>query len=295
MAPTPFRRALVIANPIAGRGRARAAAEELVAGLARVGITSDLHFTSARGDARQRARSIEPDFDLAVSVGGDGTLGEVLEGLTGRDVPVAILPIGTANVMSLDLGMPRDVGRAVPIIARGKTSALDTARVNASRLSFLVTSVGFDAAAVHEVEARRRGPITRTHYLTAGLRALWRYEPRRLTVEIDGRALPGTFALVLASNIVHYGGYEVLSADRRIDDGLFEVYLFEKGSRASLLGYGLRAVTSGLPGGSCTLVRARRIRITSDAPAPCQVDGDAFGETPVEIVVDPVQSHLVIP
>jgi len=295
MPPAPFRRALVLANPIAGRGRARASAQELVAGLEQVGIACDLHFTGARGDALRRARSIEPEFDLAVSVGGDGTLGEVLEGLSGRDVPVAILPIGTANVMSLDLGIPRDVGQVVSIIARGKTSALDTARVNESRLSFLVTSVGFDAAAVHEVEARRRGPITRTHYLTAGLRALLRYEPRPLTVEIDGRVLPGTFALVLASNIVHYGGYPVLSADRRIDDGLFEVYLFRKGSRASLLGYGIRAFVSGLPGGSCTLVRARTIKITSDAPAPCQVDGDAFGETPVEIVVDPVQSRLVVP
>jgi diacylglycerol kinase (ATP) len=295
MSPAPFRRALVLANPIAGRGRAHAAAEQLVAGLARAGIACDLHFTTARGDARQRARSLEPEFDLAVSVGGDGTLGEVLEGLSGRGVPVAILPIGTANVMSLDLGVPRDVDRVVEIIRQGKTSALDTARVNARRLSFLVTSVGFDAAAVHELEARRRGPITRTHYLTAGLRALWRYEPRRLSVEVDGRAVPGTFALVLASNIVHYGGFGVLSDDRRIDDGLFEVYLFANGSRASLLGYALRALVAGLPGGSCTRVRARSIKITSDAPAPCQVDGDAFGETPVEIAVDPVQSRLVVP
>ena len=127
------------------------------------------------------------------------------------------------------------------------------------------------------------------------MRALRRYEPRRLTVEVDGRELPGDFSLVLASNIVHYGGLNVLAADRKIDDGLFEVYLFPKGSRTSLLGYAIRALVAGLPGGSCTRVRARTIRITSDAPAPCQVDGDAFGETPVEIVVDPVQSRLVVP
>jgi len=303
MSPAAFRRALVLVNPIAGRGRARGAAEALVAGLTESGIECELHFTGARGDAMRRARSIEAEFDLAVSVGGDGTVGEVLEGLSGRQVPVAsvrgvpvaILPIGTANVMSLDLGIPRDVREVVQMIARGKITALDTARVNASRLSFLVTSVGFDAAAVHEVEARRRGPITRFDYFTAGLRALWRYEPRRLAVEVDGRELPGRFALVIASNIVHYGGLKVLSADRRIDDGLFEVYLFAKGSRSSLLGYGIRALVSGLPGGSCTRLRARTIRITSDAPAPCQVDGDAFGETPVEIVVDPVQSRLVVP
>jgi YegS/Rv2252/BmrU family lipid kinase len=295
MASAAFRRALVLANPIAGRGRARAAAEELVAGLSAVGISCELHFSGARGDTLRRARSIEPGFDLAVGVGGDGTVREVLEGLSGRNVPVAILPIGTANVMSLDLGLPRDVRGAVEVIARGRTAALDTARVNGSRLSFLVTSVGFDAQTIHELEARRRGPISRSTYVTAGLRALRRYRPSRLSVEVDGRALPGAFALVLASNIVHYGGLRVLAGDRRMDDGLFEVYLFPKGSRTSLLGYALRALVSGLPSGSCTRVRARTIRIASDAPAPCQVDGDAFGETPVEIAVDPVQSRLVVP
>jgi diacylglycerol kinase (ATP) len=295
MSSLPFSSALVVANPVAGRGRARSAEQELAGALDRAGVRSELFFTEARGEARERARKFGPGFDLAVSVGGDGTLGEVLEGLSGRDVPVAILPFGTANVMSLDLGLPRDVAGLVEIILCGRTTPLDTARVNGSRLSFLVTSVGFDAFAVHELEKKRRGPITKTAYFTAGLRALARYGSPSLTVELDGRELPDRFALVLASNIFHYGGYKVLCDDARIDDGLYEVYLFAKGSPASLLGYAIRALVVGLPGGSCTRIRARRIRITADAPVPCQVDGDAFGETPVEIVVDPVQSRLVVP
>jgi YegS/Rv2252/BmrU family lipid kinase len=294
--PEPsFQKALVIANPIAGRGRGRAAAERLSARLTRVGIENRLHFTTGRGDARDRAREVEADRDLVVSVGGDGTLGEILEGLRGRDVPVAILPLGTANVMSLDLGIPRDVDRVVEIVARGRTTAIDTAHVNGRRLSFLATSVGFDAHVVHEVEARRRGPITKSTYLAAGMRALRGYEPRRLAIEIDGARVQGSFAGAIVSNVVHYGGLRILSTDRRLDDGLFEAYLFAKGSRAALFGYGLRALAAGLPGGSCTRLRARSVRIESDGPAPCQVDGDAFGETPVEIVVDPVQSRLVVP
>ncbi len=295
MASTPFHRALVVVNPVAGRGRARRAAEELVHGLHRMGVASELHFTSGRGDARERARRTADGVDLAVSVGGDGTLGEVLEGLAGRGVPVAILPLGTANVMSLDLGLPRSVAGTLEVIARGRTAPLDTARVNGLRLSFLATSVGFDAMAVHALEARRRGPITQTSYFAAGLRALVRYSPPSLAVEVEGEVLPGRFGLVLVSNVVNYAGYRVLSSDRRLDDGLYEVYLFPKGSRASLVGYGLRAVLSGLPGGSCTRLRARRVRILSEVPVPCQVDGDAFGKTPVEIVVDPVQSRLVVP
>jgi diacylglycerol kinase (ATP) len=290
-----FRRALVLANPIAGRGSGRARAEECARGLAAIGVEPTVHFTEGRGDATEAARKVDPAVDLVVSVGGDGTLGEVLEGLAGRDVPVAIVPAGTANVMSIDLALPRDVAGLVAMIGRGRTIALDTARVNGKRLSFLVTGVGFDAMAVHEVEARRKGPITKTAYLSAGLRALRSYVPPRLELAVDGRRLEEPCALVLVSNIVHFAGLRVLAPDRRLDDGLFEVYVFAKGSRASLAGYALRALVAGLPGGSCTRLRARRVRITSDAPVACEVDGDAFGETPVELAVHPVQSRLVVP
>ena len=295
LAPAPYRRALVVANPIAGRGRARGAAEELARGLGRIGVEGRVVFTSARGDATGMVQELGRGCDLVVSVGGDGTLGEVLAGLGDRDVPVAVLALGTANVLALDLGLSREVEGVLGAIAGGKTVRMDTARVNGGRLSFLVTSVGLDAMIVNEVDMKRHGPITKSSYVAAGLRAIRRYRPPSLAVEVDGRALEGRFGEVVVSNVVHYAGFPVLSKDRRIDDGLYEVYLFRKGSRASLLACGLRALTSGLPGGSCSLVRARRVRITSETPVACQVDGDAFGETPVEIEVHPVQSRLVVP
>ncbi|MBI3630228.1 MAG: acylglycerol kinase family protein, partial [Candidatus Rokubacteria bacterium] len=74
----PFRRALVIANPIAGRGRAEAIGRRVAEELARRGAPADLHLTRARGDARARVAALGPDVDLVVAVGGDGTLREVL-------------------------------------------------------------------------------------------------------------------------------------------------------------------------------------------------------------------------
>lgn len=290
-----FRRALVVANPIAGRGRSRAAAEELGRGLARLGIAAELHFTSGRGDARLFLRGRPEGFDLVVVVGGDGTVSEVLDGLVDRSVPVAILPLGTGNVMSLDLGLPRDVDRALEVIAAGRTSALDVARVNQRHLSFLVTGVGFDAVVVRELERRRRGPITKLDWMSAGLQALRAGAEPRLEVEVDGEKLAGTFGLCLAANVVHYAGFRCLADDRRIDDGLFDVYLFASASRASLAGYALRGLVHHLPGGSCTLRRARRVRVTSEAPVPYHVDGDYKGETPVELEVCAEQYRLVIP
>ena len=294
-AAAPYRRALVLANPIAGRGRARPAAEALARGLRAMGTECDLHFTDGRGDARNRAKELASDVDLLGCVGGDGTLGEVLAGLGDHTVPVAFLPAGTANVLAIDLSLPRDVDGLLAAIAAGRTTCVDTARVNGERLSFLVTSVGLDAKVVAEVEARRHGPITKSTYVGAIARALRGYAPPSLAVEIDGHAIDGRFGEVLVSNVVNYAGFHVLSEDRRLDDGLFEAYLFRDGSRSGLLAAGLRGLLRGLPGGSCTLRRARRVRITSESPVPCQVDGDAFGTTPVEIAVHLVQSRLVVP
>jgi YegS/Rv2252/BmrU family lipid kinase len=293
--PALFRRALVVANPIAGRGRARGAARELSAGLARRGIACETFFTAARDDARVKLRCLSPDVDLVVAVGGDGTVSEVLEGLVDREIPVAILPLGTANVMSLDLGLPRDVDRALEMIAAGRTTRLDAARVNGRYLSFLVTGIGFDAMVVRELEARRKGAITKLDWARAAWRTLADYTPPALAVEIDGRRIDGEFGEVLVSNVVHFAGYRTLCAERRVDDGLFEAYLFEKSSRANLVGYALRGLLRGLPGGSCKLVRAKNVRVTAPEPVPVQVDGDGRGTTPVEVCVMDAQFRLVIP
>jgi diacylglycerol kinase (ATP) len=232
--------------------------------------------------------------DLVVAVGGDGTLGEVVGGLGGADVPIAALPLGTANVLALDLGLPRRPAALLEAIAGGRTVAVDVALVN-GRASFLVTGVGFDGLVVRALDEARRGPISRWSYVRHGLGALRGYRPPRLAVEIDGERQDGAFGLVIVSNVVHYGGVACLSRDRRLDDGLLEAYLFGKATRPALLGHALRGLLTGLPAGSCRRVRGRRFRIESDEPVPYQVDGDYGGTTPVEIEVTPRPFRLIVP
>ena len=88
-----FARALVVANPIAGRGAGRARATELVEALTTAGVETELFLTAGAGDATRRVAELDPAVELVVSVGGDGTLGEVLTSLP-PEVPVAVLPDG---------------------------------------------------------------------------------------------------------------------------------------------------------------------------------------------------------
>ena len=296
----PYARALVVANPVSGRCKGESAAREVCEGLRRMGVATGIHMTSGAGDARERVRRLETETELVVSVGGDGTLGEVLSGLweateAGRArVKIGVLPLGTGNALSLDLDLPRDVDRALEVYAGARTVALDVARVN-GRLSFLVIGVGPDAAVVERVHLARAGPISQWAYLPAALRVLARLDPARLEVDLDGERLSGLYGQVLVSNMIHYGGLVRLSPERVLGDGRFEVFLFRRGDRAGLVGYVLRGLLHRLPGGTCEMRRARRVRITSERPVPYQVDGDPAGTTPVEIEVTDQRFQLLVP
>jgi YegS/Rv2252/BmrU family lipid kinase len=289
----PFQRALIVVNPIAGRGRARDAAAVLQEGLSGLPMAVEVFETSARGDASRRVKDMDPQVDLVVSVGGDGTLAEILETLP-AEIPVAVLPLGTANVLGNEVRLPRDAAGLVRVIAAGNSTGLNTARVNGT-ISFLVTGVGFDGAIVEDVEARRQGPITKLFYVRSVLRTLLRFQPSQLTVCIDGKEKPGPWAWVLVSNVRGYGGVVKLATGSKLDDGLFEVVLFPRADTLSLLGYGLRALMGRLPGGSCKMVRASKVQIEADCPTPVQIDGDFAGHTPVTFEVRPQCHRLLIP
>jgi diacylglycerol kinase (ATP) len=271
VAEAPYRTALVVANPVSGRGLGAKAAHELRDGLQSLGVDARVHLTTGRGDALRTLRAAGADLDLAVAVGGDGTLREVLEGLVDPETAVGLLPFGTA-----------------------KLAALDVASVD-GRMSFLALGVGLDGSIVRTVEERRTGPITKWSYVTAAARTLVRYSPPRLTVELDGEAQPGEYGLVLVCNTRGYGGLLHLDPESRLDDGRFEVYLFPTGRLTELVSALARGVLKSLPGGPVRMQRARRVRVDSPEPIPYQVDGDAGGVTPVELEIRPNQYHLVVP
>lgn len=290
----PYRHALIVANPISGRGQGGNAAAELREGLRQRGVAAETFETGARGDAFTRLRCLEPTVDLVVAVGGDGTLREVIEGLVDPAIPIGILPFGTANVLANELGIPRDVHHNLEILFRNKIQAIDVARVN-GHLSFLITGIGIDAMAVREVEERRDGPITKWSYVEAMVRTLRRYRPPRLAMRIDGEELPEPYGLALISNTVGYGGLLHLAADARMDDGLFEVYLFPTGRITELASAFVRGIVRRLPGGAVEMRRARSVSVTSQEPVPYQVDGDLGGHAPVHVRGSPWRARLLVP
>jgi hypothetical protein len=109
----------IIANPVAGGAGASGIADELLQALRSRGAATELVVTRQRGDARKFAAA--DGADTIVSVGGDGTAHEIVNGLVGKSTRMAILGVGTANVVARQFGLPRKPGPVADLVLAGKT------------------------------------------------------------------------------------------------------------------------------------------------------------------------------
>lgn len=290
---------LLLANPVAGKGRGGRAAARLVRRLEDRGHEVRTAFTTGPGDAGRCLRELGAGAaaadDRIVVVGGDGTLNEVVNALADpARVPLVQLAVGTANMLARDLGLPRRPAAVARLLETGTVRRIDLGRIGRERFAMNV-SCGFDAMVVEEIRARRRGTLGFRGYLVPIARSLRRYREPRLAVSLDGGA-PRSAALVLVSNLRNYGGLFSITANARCDSGRFEVCLFARARRRDLVRYALGGLLRrvGRLSGVET-VGAGRVRIESAEPVAVQVDGDARGTTPVEIRVEPGALAMVVP
>lgn len=306
-----FQRALVIANPIAGRGRGERAASQLVEALEREGLAVLCKETRGAGDARRFASELgSPEradpVDVLFSVGGDGTLREVLDGLSEAriDLPVATLPMGTANVLALDFQLPRTAEGVAALLRTGHTRELDLATLTSTdpetgverkQTSFLAVGVGLDAEVVARLDAARTGAITKWSYVPHVVRAVTCYRPPELEVELDGVPLEGPCRGLLLANVINYGGFLKLDPATKSDDGLWELYFWRRGTRRQLAATALRGVFGRLPGGPLERRLVRHLRVSCSEPVPYHVDGDLGGRTPFTFEVTGRRQTILVP
>jgi YegS/Rv2252/BmrU family lipid kinase len=280
---------LVIGNPTAGTGRGRERTARLVRALEARGHAVELFATRAPGDARRRVAECEGSVDRIVAAGGDGTLNEVVNGLSDPSAtPIAPLALGTANMLAGALGVPRDPDELAKVVERGAVRRIDLGSVGTTR--FLgVVGVGFDALVTEEVRAARRGPLGYAGYTLPILRALRRYDPPRLSVRLDGGD-PITCGFAIVANLPNYGGLFSVTPDARTDSGHLDLCLFRNATIGGLVSIVWPSWRGTLAKRDDVVVTtATRIAIESagSKPASVQVDGDAWGTTPIEITIQP--------
>src|SRR5580692_5205822 len=153
------RRVLIILNPDAGRVAARRRhLGRVVAALNRRGCAVEIREAARAGDAEHLARTAEPAFDVIVAAGGDGTIAAVVNGVAAAPRPIAILPLGTANVLAAEIGLPRGAAALAQVIAEAPASFVWPGQIG-GRLFLTSAGGGFDADVVAAVDRglKRRG------------------------------------------------------------------------------------------------------------------------------------------
>ena len=288
-----MQRALVIVNPVAGQGAGQRRLSDVERGLNRLGLSTTVAMTGQAGDARAAATQAA-DHDLVAVLGGDGTLNEVINGLE-ADRPVALYPLGTGNVLAKELHLPRNATRFCQMVARGRERALDLGVAEGRRFVSMV-GAGFDAEVAAALAAGRRGGISMAHYARPILSCLGSYRFPRIAVSVDEGEPVDAAGFVLVSNVRSYGGPLVVAPDAAADDGLLDVCVLRRGSRA---GY-VRAMLAFLLGCQRTLsgasyFRGRTVRLTAHDRVRYQVDGDAAGELPATVELLDRKLRFIIP
>jgi diacylglycerol kinase (ATP) len=275
-----YGRVLTILNPAAGRKRRFA---EAMAAWSAAGRTTAVVETRRRGDAERLAReAADSGVGLVLAAGGDGTVNEIVNGLAGAERPPAlgVLPLGTANVLARELGLPLD-----PALARGQARPAHLGLVNGRRF-VMMAGVGFDAQVVAAVRPEAKQRFGRLAYAatTAGLWAKGRSSRYRLQAG-DTDVEVGS---VIVANGRHYAGGFVACPTASLLRPELSLCLLRSSTRpqvlatALALGIGQIAWAPGVRHLSAPI-----LHVDGPADEPVQADGDIVGTLPATFSVAP--------
>jgi YegS/Rv2252/BmrU family lipid kinase len=279
-------KALVVINPIAGRGRARtigACADLAKTVLGAHGYDADVKITAGPQDAYRFAKAaVESHTDLVVAWGGDGTVNGAASAVAETRVALAIVPGGSGNGLARDLSIPLNATEALKVAATGTERTIDAGDLHGS-LFFNVAGVGFDARIAHRLAApgARRGLLG---YIIATVSELRSYQPGRYSIrnafDVDGQHNMADIvdhpALFIAlANSRQYGNGAQIAPKALLDDGMIEIVVVEPQSGLSIM----RQVPAFFRGTLCEgpglmMRSASTMDISAPGPIGFHVDGE---------------------
>lgn len=290
---------LILANPNAGSLEDPSDLESAVESLP----DTEVHFTEEVGEAeRQARRSLEQDWDCVVAAGGDGTIHEVVNGLSegfGK-VKLGVVPLGTGNDLARSLGIPPNLEDAVEILRQGDTRVLDVIRVrfddDSERLCLNMATGGFSGEMNDTLDTdtkRTWGPLS---YLRSAVEAVPDLKSFRLDLEADGEealSLPAYSVVVANGRWVACGIQAAPEADPC--DGLLDVVVIPELKVGQIAMLAPQVLTGlHLSSDLIRFVRTRKVTIAADPGFSFNLDGEEHGSTPATFEILPKALEVVV-
>lgn len=291
-----MRRADLIINPTSGTWLHRVDVDVVRGKLARRGVSLHVYETRKQGDATAEARrAVGQEFDLVIAAGGDGTINEVANGLAGSQVPLAILPQGTENVLAQEFSIPLDPSHASDVILEGNTVTIDLGLVK-NRHFLLMVGIGLDAQVASEVAPSMKKIFGSAAYPLTALQTVLRFDPCEMEIAIDNEAFPRTGYFVIVGNSRNYAAGFMVTPLARLDDGRLDVCIFKRKTIVDLVRYvAATAQLKQMDLRDVQYLQAEKIEVRAAEKLPVHADCEVVGTTPVEIQCVPRSLALVVP
>jgi len=293
--PRRIERVLLIVNPASRRGN-RIRRKALKA-FSEAGVDCDMMRTEAPGHAAVIAKMHAHKYDAVFTLGGDGTVMEVLSALAHQGPPVGVLAGGTANVVARTLRIPLNPARAVPLLLAGDEATMDLGRLGDGRRFAIGVGVGLDATMISEAPDRLKKRFGFMAYVIGGYKAVLRNKKFQLLLTVDGTVydlqasavLIANFGAVL-NNLVAFGEGIVH------DDGLLNACVFSPDSLWDAIRILWRMVRKDFGADPCLFYKSgQEFKVEKVPPMVAQADGELLPDTPLSVSVDPLAGCLLIP
>lgn len=290
---------LFIINPVAGKGKALKFVKEIKSLFVNSEKNYSIKITEKPGHATEIAREYTKNRCLRVySVGGDGTLNEIVNGMVGSNSSLAIIPAGSGNdfiksIVNGNLEPKEMLVRAI----NGKVRLTDLAKVN-ERYFINISSIGFDAEVVYNTNKIKKLPFIpgKLAYLLGALITLLKYNNNYIKVTIDGHCIETKSLLTAVANGRYYGGGMLPTPNAEIDDGQFDICLISEVNRFKIFRF-LPRFIKGLHGNlkEVSFYRGKKITIESDRDLTINIDGEVNKVRKASFEIIPKAIGIVVP
>ena len=297
----------VIVNPAAGAGKSAKKWPHIMALLKSLGLDFEHDVTEAPGHATELARSAaEKGCQLVVSVGGDGTINEVVNGLYDanalENVVMGIVNTGTGADYIRTFGIPRKYKEGCQLLMSPNRRTVDLGVIEYTsnghtkkRLFVNFAGLGFDAEVVKATTEKFKSLGDMPSYLMGLLTTLFSYHNKEITIVVDGEPGQRRICTVMLNNGRYGGGGMLPAPDADPGDGLFDVVIIDDMTKPDLL-RSLPRIYRGthLTHPKVTLMRAREVEVRPVQQMAVQADGELLGAAPARFTILPAALTLVV-
>ena len=300
---------LVIVNPNAGSGRGKKDWDRISALLKKEDLPFNVKFTERKGHAIIFAReSITAGFRKIITVGGDGTLNEVVNGVFSnnvcltKDISLALIPVGTGNDWGRMLGIPLDYEKAIKIISENKLMLHDVGLVSffngtgkKTRYFINIAGLGFESEVVRRTNIQKdKGRGGKLLYLYNLLMSLLSYKNTRAEIVIDGEKIQADVFSINVGNGRYCGGGMRQTPFALPNDGILDVTIINGMGKFEII-RNLKILYDGtiLNHPKIDGYKCKNIKVSSDSIIYTEADGESLGHTPLEFSIIPASINIV--